>query len=315
MLDVLAITLPIFAAIALGFATTRLGLFDRADMRVLGRFVIHLALPALLFRALATRPLADILHPTYLAAYLAGSLAVLGAGWLWARRALRLDAAASAFRAMGMCCANSGFIGYPILLLLFAPVAGVALALNLMVENIVVLPLLLLLAERSRGDGRAGGRAVLHAARRLCRNPMILAILAGMAASLLRLDLPAAFARTVDLFAAASAVLSLFVIGGSLSGLRMRGTGPAIAPIVAGKLLLHPLAVLAALWAAQALGLPPLDPALRAAAVVMASTPMMGIYPTLAQAYRQEGVAAPAMLAATLASFATLGAVLWMVGR
>jgi predicted permease len=315
MTDVLAITLPIFAAISLGFATTRLGLFDRSDMRVLGRFVLHLALPALLFRALATRSLAEIFNPAYLLAYLGGSLLVLALAWWWFRRAERLDAAAAAFRAMGMCCSNSGFVGYPILLLLLAPVAGIALALNMMVENLVMIPLLLLLAERGHHDGAPGWRTLARSLLRLGRNPMILAIPAGLAASLLGAALPAPVSRTIDMFASASAALSLFVIGGGLVGLPLKGLGRDVAPIVAGKLLLHPLAVLAGLWSVRALGMPPLDPALRTAAVLMAAMPMMGIYPALAQAHRQEHVAAPALLAATVASFFTLSGALWMLGR
>ena len=45
MLQILAITGPIYLLIAAGFLTTRAGLFARADMRVFGKFVINLALP------------------------------------------------------------------------------------------------------------------------------------------------------------------------------------------------------------------------------------------------------------------------------
>ena len=45
MPDVLAITGPIFLAGLLGFATTRAGLFAKADMRVFGKFVVNIALP------------------------------------------------------------------------------------------------------------------------------------------------------------------------------------------------------------------------------------------------------------------------------
>jgi predicted permease len=314
MLDVLAITSPIFIAIALGFLTTRAGLFERADMRVLGRFVVHLALPALLFRLMATRPLAEILNATYLLAYLGGSLAVLAGAWFWHRRVGRLDEAASAFRAMGMGCANSGFVGYPILLLMFAPVAGVSLALNMLVENVVLIPLVLLLAERGRAGAAPGWRAVGASLLRLGRNPMILAIFAGLAVSLVGARLPSPLSRAIELFAAASAALSLFVIGGSLVGLPLQGLGREIAPIAAGKLLLHPLAVGVALWTVQGLGLPPLEPMLRNALVLMAATPMLSIYPALAQPYRQERIAAPALLVTTLASFFTLSAVMWMLG-
>src|SRR3970282_1211247 len=56
------------------------------DMRVLGKFVFNLALPALLFNALAQRSLGEILNGRYLLVYAAGSLLALGLGWLWARR-------------------------------------------------------------------------------------------------------------------------------------------------------------------------------------------------------------------------------------
>ena len=60
MLDILAITGPIYLAIALGYATTRWGVFARADMRVFGKFTLYLALPALLFNALSQRSVAEI---------------------------------------------------------------------------------------------------------------------------------------------------------------------------------------------------------------------------------------------------------------
>ena len=50
MLDILAIIAPIYIAILIGYLMTRAGIFAKADMRVFGRFVINLALPALLFR-------------------------------------------------------------------------------------------------------------------------------------------------------------------------------------------------------------------------------------------------------------------------
>lgn len=89
MFDILAITGPIYITIVLGFITTRLGLFSKADMHVLGRFVINLALPALLFNALAQRPIGDILNSRYLLIYAVGSLVTVALAVLWARRAVK----------------------------------------------------------------------------------------------------------------------------------------------------------------------------------------------------------------------------------
>ena len=58
MLSVLAITIPIYACVAIGHLAVRRGILDRADMRVLATFVISFALPCMLFLAIATRPVA-----------------------------------------------------------------------------------------------------------------------------------------------------------------------------------------------------------------------------------------------------------------
>jgi len=55
----------------------------------------------------------------------------------------------------------------------------------------------------------------------LWRNPLVLGLAVGLAASLLGLRLPQPLERTVGLLAQSSAALSLFVIGGSLAGLRL----------------------------------------------------------------------------------------------
>ncbi|MBT9476066.1 AEC family transporter, partial [Polaromonas sp.] len=312
MLDILAITGPIYITIALGFATTRLGLFSKSDMRVLGKFVVNLALPALLFNALAQRSLGEILNGRYLLVYAAGSLLALGLGWLWARRGAGQDGTTSAYYAMGTACSNSGFVGYPIALLTLGPVAGVMLGLNMMVENLLLIPLLLALAERGDGHGGAWHRALRQSLVNLLRTPMVLGLLAGLLVSLMGWQLPSPVARTVTLFSQASGALSLFVIGGALVGLQIQGLRRQVAQIVVGKLLLHPLAVLAVLLLCEAAGLLPLEPQLRMGVVLTAAMPMLGIYPILAQKHGQEGLAAAALLGATVASFMSISVLLWV---
>lgn len=311
MLDILAITGPIYITIALGYFLTLRGLFARADMRVLGQFVIHLALPALLFNALAQRRLADILNGRYLLVYALGSMLAMGLGLLWARRGARQDARTSVFYAMGMSCANSGFVGYPIALLVIGPVAGAMLGLNMIVENLLLIPLLMALAESTSGGGR--WHAVLRQTLgNLVRNPMVLGLVAGFAVSALEWQLPSPVARTVTLFAQASAALSLFVIGGSLAGLHIAGLRQPVTQIAVGKLLLHPAAMLAALWLCEAAGMVPMDPALRVGVVLTAASPMLGIFPILAQKHGQDGMAAAALLGTTVASFFSISVLLWV---
>ena len=307
MLSILSITGPIYLAVLLGYACTRLGLFARADMRLFGKFVINLALPALLFNALSSRSVGEILNPGYMAAYALAGLLMIGVGLVVARVLARQPLHYASMFAMGMSCPNSGFVGYPVVLLtLGGSVAGVGLALNMMVENLLLIPLLLALADLEGSRGGAG-QVVLRTLKGLVRNPMIIAIVAGLLASLLGWTPPLPLSRTVNLFAQASGALSLFVIGGSLAGQSLRGMGPAVLQITLGKLVLHPLLMFAVLgWL-----VPVADPQLRTAVLLTTAMPIMGIYTILSQRHGHEGISAAALLATTAASFFTLSGLLW----
>mgnify|MGYP001765172179 FL=1 len=310
MLDILAITGPIYLCIALGYLATRHGLFDRADMRVFGKFVIQLALPALLFNALSQRSVSEIFNGRYLAAYALGGLILLSAAVLWYRKVGREGMSRSAIMAMGMSCPNSGFVGYPMLLLtLGAPVAGVALALNMVVENLLIIPVLLALADMENHEAGHWRKLVMQTVRGLVRNPLIIAIVLGFLVSATGLHIPSPVSRTVTLFAQASSALSLFVIGGSLVGLQLQGLKSAVAQIGIGKLLLHPLCLLAVMTWLVPVG----DPQLKTALLLTGAMPMMGIYAILAQRHGHEGLASAALLVGTMASFFTLSGLLWLL--
>lgn len=308
MLSILGITGPIYLAIGVGYGLVRAGWFSADDMRVLGRFVIQVALPALLFLALSQRPWHEVFHARYLLAYALASLAMVLLGLAWAHWRQRQGIRHSAIMAMGMACPNSGFVGYPVTLLtLGAPVAGVALALNMIVENLLIIPLLLALADMGRGSGQRWLPVLRQTLVGLLRNPMIIGIALGAAASVLGWRLPEAAGRTVQLFAQSSAALSLFVIGGSLAGLAGQRVWSAVAQIATGKLVLHPLLMLVVLaWV-----LPLDDPGLRTALLLTTAMPMMGIYTLLAQRHGLQALSSAAMLATTTASFVTLSGLLW----
>src|SRR3546814_8406522 len=182
----------------------------------------------------------------------------------------------------------------------------------MMVENLLILPIVFALADARAGDGSPqswGARAAVIG-RGLLKNPLIVAIIAGFLCSMLGLRLPAALAHTVDMFALASGGVALFVVGGSLVRLHLAGAIGKIVLVTVGKLLLHPLAVFLIL-----LMLPPLDPILYQGALITACIPMLSIYPILGQRYDQEEWCAATMLVATVASFATISAMLWVLSR
>lgn len=148
------------------------------------------------------------------------------------------------------------------------------------------MPLALALADSDDRKQRPL-QALFSTLKALVRNPMIRAIFAGLLTSALQWRLPLVLDQTVTMAAAAAPPTALFVIGGSLVGLKLAGIRGDLALITCGKLLLHPLCVLAFV-----LLLPPQQPLLRSAAVLFAAMPMMSIYPVLAQRYGHERLCA-----------------------
>jgi predicted permease len=298
MLSVLAITSPIFLLIALGYAAVRLEFFQPADARALGGFVLRLAMPALIFKSLSSRPIAEIADARYLAAYAGASLLSFAAVYaIFARGGSRR----AATRALGGAAPNSGFVGFPMASLFVGPKAALALALCLIVENMVTLPLGLALAEHGDDARRQTPLMVLG---RLARNPLLIAIALGVAASLAGFALPAPMARAVDMLAGAAPAAALVAIGGGLVGLDIASDAAEIAPVAAAKLVLHPLLLLVAFWF-----LPGLDPDVRRAMLVMSSSPAFSIYPLICRAYGEEKAGAAILLAETAFAFPTMS--LW----
>jgi predicted permease len=121
--------------------------------------------------------------------------------------------------------------------------------------------------------------------------------------------MPAPLGRTVNLFAQASAALSLFVIGGSLVGLKAEGLQGTVSQIAFGKLFMHPLAM----WVALTFVVPVSDPALRSAALLTGALPMLGIYTILSQRHGHGAISAATLLVTTVVSFFTLSALLWVL--
>ncbi|WP_163848167.1 AEC family transporter [Pseudooceanicola aestuarii] len=310
MLNVLSVTLPIFAIIALGYGLTLRGVFAPEHMQTLGRFVLQVSLPALLFYTFATRDLGEVLDIRYLIAVGTGAAATQAVAWT-VMRVQGLGPMRRAVAVMGTGCSNSAFIGYPMLLIVMPEVAAPVLAMNFLVENFIGTPIGLTLLEAARPNEGASllkrvGRPVLSVLRR----PMVIGLLLGLAFTLTGLPLPATADRFLSLLSAPAAPIALFVIGGTLVGLEMRGDVKIAGQIAAIKLIVHPLMIWLCLGLPVLFGLGALSPELVFAALLTGVLPMYTIYTILAQDSGHSGLAAMALVGATAASFFTISLVL-----
>ncbi|HPQ94648.1 MAG: AEC family transporter [Thiothrix sp.] len=312
MLNTFLIILPVFLLIGLGFVAVRSKLVEAAAIPGVGKLVLFFFLPATIFTSLQKLDFAQALELHYVAGYAAASLGVL-IGLFVARRWLfGDDAAAAAIKGLGASLPNSMFIGFPILLLCLPETATIAFVMALLVENILTLPLALILLEYAAGRSESGtGRRVWYiVGRRIMTNPLIWAIVAGVLASLLGLTLPGVLDQSLDMLKKASGTLALLFIGMSLATNTFRGNVHGLTGVVLGKLVLHPLlAALLVFWI-----LPGFDPSLQQSMVVIAAGPMLAIYPIIGDRFGFRAFCSNTLLVATVAGMVSLTLVLTLLG-
>lgn len=307
MLAILNLVLPIFMVIGIGYFAVSRHIFSQTAVRGMGRFVVTFALPALIFQAIISQPIADIMNPTYFLGYAGGSLCSFIIGFSLAK-IRRQTAVASVVNALGQSTSNTGFIGYPLLFTLIGEKAGIFFSLNVLVENLIILPLFLILGDSFAAKGGNRWQLFQTIIKNLFKNPIIIAMLAGLSCAILGIgdDLPAAFKKVVNMLANAGGAIALFVIGGSLVGLKIRGSMPDIIQITLGKLILMPLCAFVILYLLGARG------EILFAGVLLSGSPMASMFPMMGARYGHQRRAAAALLASTLLSLFTISSIIYL---
>jgi malonate transporter len=286
--------LPDFLLIAGGALLRRLPGFAEAFWPGIERLVYFVLFPALLFRSLATTPLALDDAASLVAVGLAFTIAAMAMSAL-AQPLFRLPH--DTFAACFQC--GFRFNTYVVLAVAgsLGGTRGIALA-SLLVGVLVPTVNLAAVAMFTRGRG---GRI----ASELARNPLVLASLAGIAWNALRLPLPVLPGRVLELLASAAVPLGLLAVG---AGLRFeRGTlpWPALAWFHFVKLAAMPAI---AFVLTRALALPPLETKI---AILMAAVPTAPSAYILAMQMNRTG-APVALIISTGTLIAAVTLPLWL---
>jgi hypothetical protein len=307
MVDIFLRTLPFFAIIGLGYWAGRTRFFTEEATAYLTKFVFYFALSAMLFRFAATLPFAEIFNPRLVVGYLAGTVVVYLLATLvaWFRG---LDVPTAAVEAQCAAIGNVGFLGLPMLALLFTEAAIGPVMLVLTVDLVVFSSLIVILINGGR-DGRLTPATFKLIGLGLVKNPMIVSISAGMLWSAFQMPVPAPLNDFLTILGGAATPGALFAIGASLA------SKSAERVQVAGwlsfcKLVIHPACVaIALLWIFPIATFP------AAVAIAAAALPVAGNVYMLAAHYNvAPHRASAAILLSTAASILTVPLVIAWVG-
>jgi len=311
MQAVLSITLPFFALIGCGYIAGRRKFFGDDGIRGLNGFVFYFALPALIFRSLATRPIADIVSPEFMAAYAAAGLAVFAVAALGGRLLFGGPIGHNALQGQAASVGNVGFLALPMIVGVLGPAAALPVVLGWLVDLVVLVPLSIALIEGGRHDAGAGADFLVKVARGVILNPFVLSIAAGVAYAASGFPLPGPLDTFAGLMGTAAAPTALFALGATLAGRPMAEAMNEAVFMSALKLGLHP----ALMFAAMALFFDG-DPMWATAAVLTAAAPVAGNVFIVAQGFGIYVLrASSAIVVSTAAAVLTFSAAVALLVR
>jgi len=312
--------LPLFALILAGYVCGWRGLFGPGATNALNLFVVWLALPALLFQALAEARWYELDRPAFVAAIALGMLATFVPWVAMARRRKPLPDAS--IEALAASYPNTGFMGIPLCLAVFGRAGLQPAIIATILTACLLFGLSLALIEIGLQPGRATGGAIAKAAVTLARNPLLVAPALGALFAIAHIPRPAPLTRFLSLLGGAASPCALVTIGLFLA--QNRGVGDdgrsgahhqtrvdvaRILAIVALKMLVQPLVTGVLVFAVFDLPRPWSTAALLLSALPIGTGPFM-----LAKLYdREAAVTSRAILLSTVVSLLTTSLlVAWM---
>lgn len=220
------VTIPIFLVMVLGYILRKINFLTEEFVRVANRYVFVVALPALLFKDISAADVKQEMNPTFFLYCMIVTIVMFFAVWGIAAFCLKDKTMVGAF-------AQAGARGS-------AAVLGIAFVENICGEAgmtplmiVAAVPFfnilsVIILVFNSSTDKKEYGK-IKNAVVNIAKNPIIIGIVVGLVFSLIDIELPAIFNRTVDYVARTATPIALLVVGAGFEfGEAIRKIGPAI---------------------------------------------------------------------------------------
>lgn len=268
-MEILRLTLPLFALVLLGYAASRFLSLKERTLRALTFYVVYLALPALLFQLVRAVQIDLFGQWRFIAATSTGTLLTFVVAYAIGRYALGHSANEAPMIGVAGAYANVGYMGPALTIPAFGEAAAAPTALVLCFDNVLMFTLVpLLVAMSGSGPDRSAARALGAALIKVVTHPFLIASALGFLAAHGSWTLPTPLNNGLALLAASAAPCALFAMGVVIASHAVTLSAPNVLPITGVKLLLHPLLVWLCLsWVGG------IDPLWIGTAVLMASLP------------------------------------------
>lgn len=303
----LLIVAPILLIIVIGYSYGRTNPDSGNADKLINDYVLYIALPALLFIAVASADINELKQWGFMLSTLAGiSVSYILATLL--AKCMKIQLPQSSILSMGACYGTTGYMGIPILLSVYGEQAALPAAIATILHNVPVIIAVLLSWELCSKNTVAPRTTLLRSLAvsvlTTIKNPLMLSVLAGLVFVLSDTPVPAAIDSAARFLGNAAGPTALFALGLSLARLNIRqhlniAAGRIILPIVVLKLFVQPAVTLL-----TAIFIFDMEPDIwLATAIIMAAQPVgAGVYVFARKyGYQQEAVSLSIMVSLLLA--------------
>jgi malonate transporter and related proteins len=316
MYHVVASVFPVFGLILLGYLVARKGILGPEATDNLNKFVVWLALPALLFQAMAEINWVQVDHPGYVGAFTIGAVLTFGLSFLFGgkNRPAEHRLADRSIEGLNASYSNTGYMGIPLCLAAIGQGSLVPSIIATIIIACVLFAGAIVLIEFDLQEMPSWRATISKVLLSLIRNPLIFSPLLGVGVALVNgltgLTLPKPVFHMTSLLGAAASPCALITIGLFLAQSSATREGGVILRLVGLKLLVQP--AITFLLAYKLWSMPQVW---AQTAVIMAALPI-GTGPfMLAKLYdREAAITSRAILVSTVLSLISVSALIAWLG-
>ncbi|HGM9948378.1 MULTISPECIES: AEC family transporter [unclassified Providencia] len=315
MLDtIITALLPIVVTLLLGYFAGYRHDFSKDQAGVLNKMVMLYALPLLLFAGILNTPLSEMLSNVDVFLWIfVGMIVGFIAVFFISRFIFKSSARLAALRAIAIAGPAVPFIGTPVLGVLFAIDADIAIAIGSLLMNLIQVPLALIFLVGADNDNilknkKGAFSVVVKSIKNALIQPVVWAPIIAFILLLIGLDMPTFLKGSFILLGQATGGVALFAVGVVLYAQKVSLSLPVIINVISKNILL-PLIILVIMIT---LSVPHVE---RSLVSVTLAIPTASIAVIFAVEYKTgEQEMASTLFWSTILSVITMGGIIWFTG-
>lgn len=244
------IVIPVFMVIFVGYFFGRLRPPEKGQSdKLINDYVLYVALPALLFLAIAKADAKELNQWGFIISSLAGIVSVYIIGTLIAKL-MKISMPQSSILSMGACYGTTGYMGVPILISVYGEAAALPAAIATILHNVPAIMAVIitydLFSARSSSSKTTLVSSFIKAINTTLTNPLTISVIAGLLFVFFKIDVPDFISAFAKFLGYAAGPTALFALGLGLSRLNIKENinGPVLkllTPMVFLKLIIQPI--------------------------------------------------------------------------